>query len=213
SWASERFPWLVLHPLLPLILLAAIGGQWLWDRRRRLLPAAGLAASALGIAYLVVAGFGAALLRPADPSEMLVYTQSSVDVPPITQELARMDESQRRSGGAPLGVDIDSAYGAAWPWAWYLRDYQRAGYVDMSLPGYSPTAQVLLVTDLNHGSLAPKLGRYTGRRFQLRVWWLPEFKRAGVTDWAQWLAWRRPWSPKGSFDEWILVRDDVGQGR
>ena len=35
SWASERMPWLVLHPLLPLILLAGLGGQAVWDARRR----------------------------------------------------------------------------------------------------------------------------------------------------------------------------------
>jgi hypothetical protein len=140
---------------------------------------------------------------------MLVYTQSSVDVPPITRELARMDENQRQSGGQALSVDVDSAYGASWPWAWYLRDFQRAGYVDMSSAGYSPGAQVLIVTDLNRGLLAPKLGRYIERRFRLRVWWLPEFSQAGVSEWAGWLAWRRTWSPQGSFDEWLLVRDDA----
>ena len=42
SWASERFSWLVLHPLLPLILLAGIGVQALWvGRRRRMRLAAG----------------------------------------------------------------------------------------------------------------------------------------------------------------------------
>ena len=33
SWAGEKFAWLVLHPLLPLILLAGIGVQWLWESR------------------------------------------------------------------------------------------------------------------------------------------------------------------------------------
>ena len=36
SWASERMPWLVLHPLLPLVLLAGIGAQALWESRARL---------------------------------------------------------------------------------------------------------------------------------------------------------------------------------
>ena len=33
SWAGEKFSWLVLHPLLPLILLAGLGVQWLWESR------------------------------------------------------------------------------------------------------------------------------------------------------------------------------------
>ena len=31
SWAGEKFAWLVLHPLLPLLLLAGIGVQAIWD--------------------------------------------------------------------------------------------------------------------------------------------------------------------------------------
>jgi uncharacterized protein (TIGR03663 family) len=34
SWASEKFAWLLLHPLLPLILLAGMGAQALWGARR-----------------------------------------------------------------------------------------------------------------------------------------------------------------------------------
>ena len=33
SWAGEKFAWLVLHPLLPLILLAGLGVQALWEAR------------------------------------------------------------------------------------------------------------------------------------------------------------------------------------
>ena len=32
-WANERFTWLVLHPLLPLLLLAGLGVQSIWDAR------------------------------------------------------------------------------------------------------------------------------------------------------------------------------------
>ena len=33
SWAGEKFAWLVLHPLLPLLLLAGIGVQAIWSAR------------------------------------------------------------------------------------------------------------------------------------------------------------------------------------
>ena len=35
-WANERFTWLVLHPLLPLLLLAGLGVQAIWDARAAL---------------------------------------------------------------------------------------------------------------------------------------------------------------------------------
>src|SRR3954451_6486454 len=33
SWAGEKFAWLILHPLLPLILLAGAGVQAIWEAR------------------------------------------------------------------------------------------------------------------------------------------------------------------------------------
>ena len=33
SWAGEKFAWLVLHPLLPVILLAGVGLQAIWETR------------------------------------------------------------------------------------------------------------------------------------------------------------------------------------
>ena len=33
SWAGEKFAWLVLHPLLPVILLAGVGLQAIWEAR------------------------------------------------------------------------------------------------------------------------------------------------------------------------------------
>ena len=35
SWAGEKFAWLVLHPLLPLVLLAGAGLQGIWEARGR----------------------------------------------------------------------------------------------------------------------------------------------------------------------------------
>ena len=52
SWASERMPWLVVHPLLPLILLAGVGAQTLWDRRTR-----GWARVAMAVAAVLAVGW------------------------------------------------------------------------------------------------------------------------------------------------------------
>src|SRR5205814_1630670 len=51
SWAGEKFAWLVLHPLLPLVLLAGVGVQAIWDSRRRAFGIAGIAAAVVALAY------------------------------------------------------------------------------------------------------------------------------------------------------------------
>ena len=151
SWASERMPWLILHPLLPLVLLAGIGGAGALAE-----PAAGSPAR-LGLARRgcwarstpfrprSVLSFA----RPADPRELLVFTQTSTDVPKVRDEILALERRASARFGRPLTIEIDSWGGTGWPWGWYLRDVP-AGYPDMSAPGFVPSAQVVLVAEPNH---------------------------------------------------------------
>ena len=69
SWAGEKFAWLVLHPLLPLILLAGVGVQAIWETRRHAGTAsAGLAVAALALAYTVYASFAGQRRAPRRPA-------------------------------------------------------------------------------------------------------------------------------------------------
>ena len=63
SWAGEKFAWLILHPLLPLILLAGIGVQEIWRARRPWLRRAGLGAVVLGAVFI---GRAIGLLLPTE---------------------------------------------------------------------------------------------------------------------------------------------------
>ena len=96
SWAGEKFAWLVLHPLLPLILLAGVGLQELWASRRSLPGKIALAATALALAYTVYASVLVNAIHPADPREFLVSTQSSTDVSDEARRIAALAE--RRDG-------------------------------------------------------------------------------------------------------------------
>jgi hypothetical protein len=53
SWAGEKFAWLVLHPLLPLLLLAGVGVQAIWDARRHWYGRLGFAVTVACLAYVV----------------------------------------------------------------------------------------------------------------------------------------------------------------
>jgi uncharacterized protein (TIGR03663 family) len=210
SWASERMPWLVLHPLLPLVLLAGIGAQALWVARGRL-PAK----AALGV--VVVAGgasvwfaFGAAFERQADPRELLVQVQSSDDVPRIRDEVVKLQRAASKAAGEPVVLQVDSWGGTGWPWSWYLRDVP-AGYYDMSTPAALPPGPIVLVADPNHDAMRPRLRGYVGTRFRLRVWWVPEYGDAGLRGWLRWVTRREAWNPTATMDEWLFVRRDVAR--
>lgn len=210
SWASERMPWLVLHPLLPLILLAGVGMQALWTARaRRWSQVAIVLVAVTGVGW-VYQSIQLSYLRPEDPRELLVQVQSSQDVPKVRDEIMRIRSVAARRSREPLVMQVDSWGGTGWPWSWYLRDVPT-GYYDMSHPEVVDPGAVVLVADPNHAVMAPRLTGYVAERFRLRVWWVPDWGSVGVGDWLRWLAFRTPWSPTATMDEWIYLRPDVAK--
>jgi uncharacterized protein (TIGR03663 family) len=209
SWAGEKFAWLALHPLLPLLLLAGIGVQAVWDARSRTSRAAGIAALALAFAYVGYASFLVNAEHSADPREFLVSTQSAPDVVGVRDEVLALARRQERRG-RPLRVTVDAAQGATFPWAWYFRDLGTA-YVDLSAGGAPPDADVLLLTEASRERLQPNLVGYDGRRFRFRVWWVREYGRQSPGGWARWFLERRPWNPTGGLSEWLYVRRVVAE--
>jgi uncharacterized protein (TIGR03663 family) len=201
SWAGERFEWLVLHPLLPLILLAGIGVQAVWEARRRWYGAVGAAAVAAGLAYTGFASWMLAAEHPGDPRELLVSAQSSPEVGRIADRLVA--EAERSDG---YRITVDAADGATYPWAWYFRDLD-VSYVDLATAGTPPPSDALILTQASHDRLGPQLAGDTGREFPFRIWWVPDYGAATAGDWWRWLAEREPWSPTGGMPEWLYLRD------
>ncbi len=200
SWAGEKFSWLVLHPLLPLILLAGLGVQWLWESRRTTLGRVGIAAAVVIGLYVPYASFLANAQHRADPREFLVSTQSSEEVKKVADQVAAMAEKN-----PDLSITVDSADGATFPYAWYFRDL-NVGYLDMSMVDAPPDSDVLILTEGSRARLEPQLAGYTGREFPFRVWWVREYDKQSPGNWWRWFTKRRPWNPTGGLPEWIYTR-------
>ena len=204
SWAGEKFAWLVLHPLLPLLLLAGIGVQAIWETRRTWYGAVGLAATAAAFAYAGYASFLVNAEHRADPRELLVSTQSSEEVARVADSVVAKAERAKRAD-QPFTITVDSAEGATFPWAWYFRDLsvsyadlsaahhdaeQRRGDHDPGLQRPPPPRAAGL-----HGPRVP-VPRLVGPRLRRDV---PE--RVG-----RWFTDRKPWNPTGGMSEWLYER-------
>ena len=209
SWAGEKFAWLALHPLIPGILLAGMGVQAAADRM--------LAADRNGLlvvrlttaaAALIALGTATIAIRPAitdgaDPAELLVTVQTSDAVPALTDRLA----AARRAGEVGR-ILIDQRDSGAWPWAWYLHDFPDVAYV--TIDPLQPLPEGYDVYIVSAATPAPPLPiGFSLERFPLRVWWLPDYGRAGPIDLVRWMVSRRTWSPTASSDQFLIVRDPL----
>jgi uncharacterized protein (TIGR03663 family) len=205
SWANERFSWLVMHPLLPLLLLAGLGVQAIWSARDRWVGRAGLVLVVLCVLHTGYASFRANAQDGADPREFLVTTQSSDEVEQVRDEVVGLAAKAQREG-RDLTVLVDSSQGATFPWAWYFRDLD-VGYLNLDevsqLPG---DTDVVLLTENSREKLRGELAGYDGRRFPFRVWWVRDYGAMSPRGWWDWYAHRKPWNPTGGLPEWLYVR-------
>jgi uncharacterized protein (TIGR03663 family) len=206
SWAGEKFAWLVLHPLLPLLLLAGVGVQAIWDARHRWYGKLGFAAAAVCVAYVVFASYSVNARYRADPRELLVSTQSAEEVARVAdQVVAKADAA--KAAGRPFSVTIDSAEGATFPWAWYFRDLST-GYIDLvNTDGPPPESDVLILTQGARDRLDPELtADYSSREIPFRVWWVREYGDLGPGSAWRYLTKREPWNPTGGMPEFVYER-------
>jgi uncharacterized protein (TIGR03663 family) len=206
SWASERMPWLVLHLLLPLVLLAGVGLQTLWEARHALRAAAVVLAAA-GAAFLLWGAVNVAYLHPADPAELLVFTQTSTQSSAVREAVIQADHRTLAEVHRHATIQVDSWGGTAWPWAFYLRDLP-VQYTDMHGP-FLPDADIVVVDDSNRSRVLPHLAGYTGSRFHLREWWVVDWDGVSMGDAFRWFVRREAWSTKGTLDQWLYIRTDT----
>src|SRR6266511_3408371 len=181
AWAREKVPWLTVHPLLPITILAAIGIGDLWGDRIEKRWRAALAIIGLLLAVntggMVLACFryGAHdVEREPRHAEMLAYVQT-------TQDFVRaLEPVERAKLRVPAGQAVITVAGeATWPLTWYLRDVATRwlGRIeDASTP--------IIVADWNaEGGLEKQLAdRYNAKRVPIRAWWFPESGSKGSGD-------------------------------
>jgi predicted membrane-bound mannosyltransferase/sugar lactone lactonase YvrE len=105
------------------------------------------------------------------PVELLVYTQTSGDIPILVSKLEQYAKQTGKGVNQP--VVVDSVDGYTWPWAWYLRNWTNVQYATIT-QGYTPPQGAVLfigsqdVANLNLGDGYNQGVQYHHRR------WFPE---------------------------------------
>lgn len=200
AWAGEKFAWLAAHALVPAVLLAGMGIEAIGRRARRRSPRA-IAGVAVGVVLAIVTT--AVAIRPAvtdgaDPRELLVTVQTSVDVPPVAERLRDAYEA-----GTIESIVVDDSGGGSWPWVWYLNGLP-VSYRTIDQTDPLPDADVLIVLALAEPPATPDAAGV--ERIRLREWWVVDYGAMGVADAAKWFFTRDTWNPTGSTDQYVITR-------
>ena len=180
GWAGEKMPWMVVHQVLPLILLAAkFAGQLAgglvrregmagprWNARRPALLAAATMLALLG-GLTVRTAWQAAYANADYATELLVYAHGGADVKPLMAEIAEI--SRRTAGGKQTVVAYDQE--AAWPLEWYLREYPNRRYYGSQPTREALDAPLVIASDEIDRRVRPFLGRRYFRFQRREIWW------------------------------------------
>lgn len=197
SSLGEKVPWLLLHILLPLILLAGYFLGELWKIKSALKkPILGI----LILLSLITVYLNANLNfyndapRNKNPHrELLVYVQTTYDIKELVNEIQQI--ARNMGGEKNLSITIQGE--ATWPLAWYLREYP-VNYVSSLTTFDSP---VIIADWGNHTQLEKQLTPYYDwKRLQLRGWWVPQWKKANFSQLGRYFIFREIFGSPGSTD-------------
>ena len=203
SWASERFPWLALHILVPMGFLAGYGVQVLWQARRKvwILPVWAVLAALLATTLFFAWRTNYANQR--DPRELLTQVHTTDDYLGTVRRIEALDDYSRSIGEAPVTVAVDSAMSV--PNLWYFRDYEAFQWADSASAAFLSADFVLHLPESNILGFASNLADHETTHLPLRDWWAPQFESyhdGWFSGWAQWMVDREVWneSTLGSTD-------------
>ncbi len=151
------------------VALGVGAGLWVKIGGQRVLQMGAVAIALVLLVFSVRAGVQAAYVHGDVPVEMLVYTQTS---PEIHRTVSRIDRIAYETGkGEDLPILIDTADGFGWPWFWYLRDYKKVAYQDMSNHEGKIATDVVVLNARNRNKIAASASEYTeGETVPFRQW-------------------------------------------
>ncbi len=209
AYAGEKVPWLFLHVMLPIMVLAGLYLRQIltaafWQRPHNGVTALKYTAAIIGTLFIAFTLHTTFLLNyhnQANPVERMVYTQTSVD---ILKMLDVVRDIQFGIGANEEENPIIAVQGdAVWPLAWYLRD-NKGWYHPGDMTGIQRPMAVMNWEEREkyHETFAEG---YQEIRVKLREWWVPG-PDGDLKKWWDYFLYREVYNPTGSSDIAFYVK-------
>jgi len=195
SWAGEKFPWLFLPSLLPMIFATGWFLGENWSKCKFFIKI-----------FWIVIGFWTVFVTirlvyvsPADTNELAVYVQTPPSFKSVTQEItASCEETNDKNC-----VLIDSKI--SWPLSWSFRNFSTLIITDNY--GIQPTTKYMIVGSESIAKMEePK--DMNKKVVWIRDWWVPDKceKANCLGRYLKYYFLRQTWNGKGGYDVYIYSR-------
>ncbi|PZW33030.1 uncharacterized protein (TIGR03663 family) [Thermosporothrix hazakensis] len=185
SWAGEKMPWLMIHMVLPLLLLAALAIAplvralvgLLHQRKkpcgRHISAFGGLVLACMALIVTLQNMFQVNYVHAEDaPHEMMIYVQTTTDVNAVMKQIEALD---REYYHGKHEISIAVTRDATWPFAWYLRNYSNVAFqnsdVHMCVLPRENADVMIAGGHCIGGVLAKGKGTYQALRYSMRRQW------------------------------------------
>ena len=158
GYAQEKVPWLTMHMLLPMFLLA---GRWidrLWQSGR--FRGVQVAVIALLLAWSLRDTLWLVFRMPAGSPHLLTYMASTREMQQAAKRIRNMQ---------PASGQVYMAGPGTWAMRWYLRDT----HVGIGLPDSDVKSAILIEAGETDAARLTDAG-FTGRDYPLMTWWNPD---------------------------------------
>ncbi len=190
SYAGERMPWLIAHPLLPLLVVAGLGVNVLWENRHRALMPAVAVALLFGLLATTGTSVRSSFSNGADGREIL--SQAGQATPHLVAALERIeniDRIARQSTGESVRIAVPTSN--AWPYSWYFRENPNIVWYGDEGPPRDGSVDIIIA---DYGTIEPsEFDDYFATLYAMRSWWVPTYTDASVIDWVSWVRDRSLW--------------------
>lgn len=214
SWAGERYPWLIVHQVVPLTMLAGLAVDRIVGRVRRMGMLTRASVAGVGIALVgvvVLTSVRTSHVTETDPRELTVAVQAGPEVKQVARHLDEISARVEATGREPV-VLIDADADGSWPMPWYLRDTAGVEYPSLGT-GTEAEFDAAIVLERNlvafGGPIDP--AGFATLRFPIRSTWLPDWGQADVVDWCRWVVWREVWNDTQAEWMWLLVAGEYAE--
>ena len=200
-----KTPWFFIHILLPQVFLAAMFfGDFIESRFRRNHK---ILAGAFIVLLAILMLHNSILLNyyhAADARERLVVSQTSPEVVRIVKLID--DVAFRLGTGYDTPIAVQEI--AAWPMAWYLRNYRN--WYHPGTIGSKDRDKVIIIGDWKDRDKLRKvlLPDYMEIRCPLRSWWTPDTKDLNIQKLWRYFLYRKVFGPNGHVNLAVYVKND-----